>query len=81
MTPTKLGAWVEPVNQLARPFLTILVTVIYNVALFGACVVGVLSIRDYITAVGPVNAMVMGFWFGERKGQLATFEPPPKERP
>lgn len=52
--------------MLARPYLTVVITTIYNAALLVALWMGKLDTKDYITAVGPVNSMVMGFWFGER---------------
>lgn len=53
-------------NKLARPYLTILITTIYNTTLLVALLLGTLDVQQYITAVGPTNAMVIGFWFGER---------------
>lgn len=52
---------------MGRPFLTALVTTIYNLALLIALVTQKLEVMQYITAVGPTNAMIIGFWFGERK--------------
>jgi hypothetical protein len=54
-------------NSMGRPFLTALVTTIYNLALLAALIHGELKVMEYITAVGPTNAMIIGFWFGERK--------------
>lgn len=66
MNPNRLIVWTEAVNRMGRPFLTVLVTLLYNGTLLAAVCLGSLPIKDYITAIGPVNAMVMGFWFGER---------------
>lgn len=68
MTPEKLQAWAEGMNKMGRPFLTVLVTTVYNIALLIGLVNGQLKVMEYITAVGPTNAMIIGFWFGERKG-------------
>lgn len=53
-------------NKIARPYLTVLVTTVYNVALLVAVGAGKLEVKEYILAVGPTNAMIIGFWFGER---------------
>lgn len=53
-------------NKLARPYLTFFITLIYNVALLIALYHGKLEVKEYIMAVGPMNAMIIGFWFGER---------------
>lgn len=63
---TKWGEWADAMNKLARPYLTVLITTIYNVTLLIALYFGKLETKEYIMAIGPVNAMVMGFWFGER---------------
>lgn len=57
---------VEGLNKLARPYLTVLITTVYNIALLIAVGIGALEVRDYILAIGPTNAMIIGFWFGER---------------
>lgn len=56
----------EGLHKLARPYLTVLITTIYNLALLIALSKGVLEVREYILAIGPTNAMIIGFWFGER---------------
>ena len=53
-------------QELARPYLTILIATIFNVLLAIAYFKGDLEIVEYITAVGPTNGMIIGFWFGER---------------
>lgn len=53
-------------NSAVRPFLTFFITVLYNLLLAWAVVAGLLKISDYIMAVGPVNAMIIGFWFAEK---------------
>lgn len=58
--------WADGLNKIARPYLTVLITTIYNVTLLIALYGGKLEVKEYILAIGPVNAMVMGFWFGER---------------
>jgi hypothetical protein len=58
--------WAEAATILARPYLTVVITTIYNVTLLIALVMNKLEVKEYIMAIGPVNAMVMGFWFGER---------------
>lgn len=58
--------WADKLNKVARPYLTILITTIYNATLLIALWKGLLEVKEYILAIGPVNSMVMGFWFGER---------------
>lgn len=53
-------------NKIARPYLTVLITTIYNLALVACVWKGKLQVKEYILAVGPTNAMIIGFWFGER---------------
>ena len=53
-------------NKLVRPYLTFFITTLYNCLLAWALVKGKLKIVEYITAVGPMNAMILGFWFGEK---------------
>lgn len=69
MNPQTLYGWAKGMNSMGRPFLTALVTTIYNLALLIALIGGKLDVVQYITAVGPTNAMIIGFWFGERKGK------------
>lgn len=56
----------DALNKLARPYLTVLITTIYNLALLAALYFGKLEVKEYILAIGPMNAMIIGFWFGER---------------
>jgi len=67
MNPEQLSKWARGMNSMGRPFLTALVATIYNLALLVALITGELRVIEYITAVGPTNAMIIGFWFGERK--------------
>ena len=53
-------------NKLARPYLTALIATLFNVLCAWAVVRGKLEVKEYIMAVGPTNAMIIGFWFGER---------------
>ena len=53
-------------NETVRPFLTFFISAIYNIILGYACLFGSLSVNDYIVAVGPTNAMIIGFWFAEK---------------
>lgn len=76
MNPQQLYGWARGMNSMGRPFLTALVTTIYNVALLIGLAMGKLQIMEYVTAVGPTNAMIIGFWFGERK---SLHEEAPKE--
>jgi hypothetical protein len=53
-------------NHAVRPFLTFFITVLYNTLLAWAVMNDQLKISDYIVAVGPMNAMIIGFWFAEK---------------
>jgi hypothetical protein len=57
---------VQHLQGLARPYLTALIATLFNAVLAIAYFQGNLSIGDYIQSVGPTNAMIIGFWFGER---------------
>ncbi len=57
---------VQHMQELARPYLTALIATLFNAVLAIAYFQGNLSIGDYIQSVGPTNAMIIGFWFGER---------------
>lgn len=63
---TKIGQWAIALHKLARPYLTVLITTVYNIALLVCLCMNKLGVNDYILAVGPMNAMIIGFWFGER---------------
>ena len=67
MNPQRLYSWAEAMNKMGRPFVTAIVTVIYNVALLIALAMGSLDVKEYILAVGPTNAMIIGFWFARRE--------------
>lgn len=62
----EVRGWAEAATHLARPYLTVVITTIYNATLLIALVMNKLEVREYILAIGPVNAIIMGFWFGER---------------
>jgi len=49
-----------------RPVITYSVTGLYNAAMLYGVATGKISFQEYMTAIGPVNALLMGFWFGER---------------
>jgi len=53
-------------NSAARPYLTALIATLFNGICAWAAVTKQISIMEYITAIGPTNAMIIGFWFGER---------------
>ena len=53
-------------NKIARPYLTVLVTTVYNVTLVAGVASGKLDFEQYVMTVGPTNALIIGFWFGER---------------
>lgn len=53
-------------NKLVRPYLTFFITTLYNVVLAWATFTGLLTVSDYMVAVGPINAMILGFWFAEK---------------
>lgn len=61
--PAKLPTFMA---GLARPYLAILISTLYNLVLLWAVVSGMLPIKEYILAIGPANAMIIGFLFGER---------------
>lgn len=61
-----LSELAKALYRLARPYLTVLIATIFNVTCAYAWYVGDLKIVEYITAVGPTNSMIIGFWFGER---------------
>jgi hypothetical protein len=68
----ELGA---ALNRIARPYLTALVATIFNVMCAWEVHKGRLPIRDYILAVGPTNAMIIGFWFGEKAALKVANKP------
>lgn len=68
----ELGA---ALNRIARPYLTALVATIFNLVCAWAVWKRLLPIRDYILAVGPTNAMIIGFWFGEKSALKSPSKP------
>lgn len=56
----------KDIQDFARPYLTVLIATVFNLLLAIAYFRGDLGITEYITSVGPTNAMIIGFWFGER---------------
>lgn len=69
MTPERIYTWADAMNKMGRPFLTVIITVIYNVTLLVALIMGKLDVNTYIAAVGPVNGMVVGYWFKARDAE------------
>lgn len=61
-----LGDLIDKLNKAARPYLTMLVATLFNSVCAYMTLKGKLTPIEYITAVGPTNAMIIGFWFGER---------------
>ena len=57
---------VSAFNSAARPYLTALVATLFNGVCVWAVINGDLTIMQYITAIGPTNGMIIGFWFGEK---------------
>jgi hypothetical protein len=69
------GEFVDKMNRAARPYLTVLVATMFNLLTAWAVVKERLSVQEYITAIAPTNAMIIGFWFGE-KAALRSEENP-----
>ena len=59
-------AVIKATHSLVRPYLTLFIATLYNVALVWALVVGKLDVKDYIGTVGTTNSMIVGFWFAEK---------------
>lgn len=53
------------VYKLAKPYLTALVATLFNATCTWAVVESKMTIVEYVTALGPTNAMIIGFWFGK----------------
>ena len=53
-------------NSMVRPFLTFFVTVLYNVVMVWLVFSNRISPETYVNSIGPMNAMIIGFWFAER---------------
>lgn len=66
------GFFIDKMNKAARPYLTALVATLFNVVCAWAVFAGRLSPKDYITAIAPTNAMIIGFWFGEKAALKGT---------
>ena len=49
-----------------RLYLAFIITTLYNIILAWAVVKDKITVVEYITAVGPTNAMIVGFLFGEK---------------
>lgn len=71
----QMQAWVEgqkyfqtdnALIRSVRPVLTYGIALLYNGAMVGGLMFGKVDFAQYMAAMGPVNAMLMGFWFGER---------------
>lgn len=60
------GQLIDKMNRAARPYLTVLVATVFNLLCAWAVISEKLNIKDYITAIAPTNAMIIGFWFGEK---------------
>lgn len=57
---------IRTAHCLVRPYLTLFIATTYTVALTWAVFVGKLDVKDYMTSVGSVNSMIVGFWFAEK---------------
>ncbi|WP_028449691.1 hypothetical protein [Chitinibacter tainanensis] len=53
-------------NRVTRPVLTLIICVLFNVICAWAAITGAISIKDYVQTVGPMNGVIVGFWFGSR---------------
>jgi len=60
------------VNELVRPLLTFIITTLYNLILAWGVVTNRMTFTEYIQATGTVNGIIVGFWFGEKKGGNKT---------
>lgn len=58
--------WMQVLNAAARPFMTVMFATTFSVVCVLAWWRGDLSAEGYMTAVGPIVATLVGFWFGER---------------
>jgi hypothetical protein len=61
-----LGDLIDKLNKAARPYLTMLVASLFNLVCAWAAVRNKIDMEQYIMAIGPTNAMIIGFWFGEK---------------
>lgn len=74
-----LGDLIDKLNKAARPYLTVLVATVFNFICAWSVMNGKLPVKDYITAIAPTNAMIIGFWFGERAALKAPSEKQPND--
>lgn len=65
----------EAFHGLARPYLTILIATMFNIIAAWAWYRGDLGIVEYLTAIGPTNGLIIGFWFGERAALKMPYNP------
>lgn len=65
-------AGVQLARDMMRPLLTFFVTMFFNGTVTWLVLIGKLTPQEYIAAVGPINTMILGFWFGERASALAS---------
>jgi hypothetical protein len=65
---------IAALHSLARPYLTVLVATLFNGICAWAVFTNKLQVIEYITAIGPTNGMIIGFWFGERAAQKGSKE-------
>lgn len=49
-----------------RPVITILFAVSFNLVCSLAVLFQVMTVSEYVVAIGPIVATLIGFWFGER---------------
>lgn len=61
-----LSKLIDATNRAARPYLTILIATLFNLICAWAAMSREITVMQYITAIGPTNGMIIGFWFGER---------------
>jgi hypothetical protein len=57
---------IKACHALVRPYLTMFIATLYNLVLAWGALDGKLDMKDYMTSVGPINAMIIGFWFAEK---------------
>lgn len=65
----RLAEFLKKLTAATQTWLTIFVTTLYNFVLVWGVYADKLPFKDYIFAVGPVNAMVMAFWLGRENGR------------
>lgn len=65
----------DALHGLARPYLTVLIATGFNAICAWAWLRGELGIVEYITAIGPTNGLIIGFWFGERAALKMPYNP------